>query len=64
MNEFTWHRSDAVDKYQVTSDEQKESLSKIIHGEVKPNVAKVTEELKLELSGKHVSEMSNGPNIC
>ena len=34
VKEFTGHASDAVDKYQVTSEAQKEKLSKILHGEV------------------------------
>ena len=34
IKEFTGHVSDAVDKYQITSEAQKESLSKIIGGEM------------------------------
>ena len=35
IKEFTGHVSDAVDKYQITSEEQRENLSKIISG-IKP----------------------------
>ena len=45
VKEVTGHRSDAVDAYQITSDEQRESLSKIIAGETSKtceNVGKVT----------------------
>ena len=33
VNEFTGHNSDAVDAYQITSDEERKEISKIIAGE-------------------------------
>ena len=33
VKEFTGHSSDAVDKYQITSHQQHEKLSEIIHGD-------------------------------
>ena len=36
IKECTGHRSDAVNKYQVTSDSQKEACSRIVGGHVKP----------------------------
>ena len=51
VKEFTGHRSDALDAYQITSDDQRESLSKILAcpsapniGENKPEVSKATAE--------------------
>ena len=43
VKEYTGHSSDAVDQYQITSDEQRESLSKIIAGESheKPRMSEV-----------------------
>ena len=43
VKECTGHRSDAVDKYQITSDEQREQLCKIIREEPKTSVCEVTE---------------------
>ena len=45
VKEATGHRSDAIDKYQITSDEQREQMSKVIAGtSVKPcTVSKVTD---------------------
>ena len=33
VKEFTGHTSDAIDKYQVTSHDQREEISKVIHSE-------------------------------
>ena len=44
MKEFTGHRSDAVDAYQVTSHEQRQSMSEVVQGLDKPNVVKKSEE--------------------
>ena len=44
IKEFTGHVSDVVDRYQVMSDEEKESLSKILRGNKTPNeTEKLTE---------------------
>ena len=43
VKECTGHRSDAVDKYQVTSDEQHEKLSEIIREEPKVSVSEVAQ---------------------
>ena len=34
MKEFTGHVSDAIDKYQIMSNDQKEQLSKIVSGQM------------------------------
>ena len=35
VKEYTGHTSDAIDKYQITSDEQCEKLNSVISGEIK-----------------------------
>ena len=35
VKEYTGHMADAIDKYQITSDEQCEKLSSVISGEIK-----------------------------
>ena len=41
VKEFTGHRSDAVDCYQITSDKQRETLSNILSGNIDKNSGKV-----------------------
>ena len=48
VKEFTGHRSDAVDQYQITSDEQRQEMSEIIGGKKKQE--SVENVSKLELS--------------
>ena len=70
VKEITGHRSDAVDAYQVTSDEQRKMCSNIIQGQ---------KELKVQLNSpnrvRNESEVddkteqlranaSKGPKIC
>ena len=65
MKEFTGHRSDAIDKYQVTSNAQRETISKIIGGyELKVADEKTckTDETNLELKVKETKE--NGELFC
>ena len=60
IKEFTGHSSDAVDKCQITYDQQKENLSKVLHGEIN-NITKENREPNLEVT---VKEQSEGvPNI-
>ena len=48
IKEFTGHLSDAIDNYQVTSDQQRENISKVIGGEVNETVISCKEsELKV-----------------
>ena len=47
VKEATGHSSDAIDKYQITSDEQREMMSKIIAGDVPNNVREV-ESIRVE----------------
>ena len=56
VKEFTGHSSDAVDEYQVTSDEQREMLSKIIAGKKEQTIPIPS----LDLS---VSDKQEGSNI-
>ena len=41
IKESTGHTSDTVDKYQITSDEQRELMSKVIAGRHKPQVKEI-----------------------
>lgn len=60
IKEFTGHSSDVVDKYQITSDQQKDNLSKVLHDEIS-NITKENREPNLEVT---VKEQSEGvPNI-
>ena len=45
VKEFTGHRSDALDAYQITSDDQRESLSKILACPNAPNKAEKVNEV-------------------
>ena len=51
VNEFTGHSRDAVDAYQITSDEEKKEISKIIAREYikKSSVNKIQQPNLLEL---------------
>ena len=46
VKEFTGHRSDAIDKYQITSDTQCEQLSKIISGKNPSETCQISVEPK------------------
>ena len=69
VKEATGHRSDAVDSYQITSDEQRQSLSKIIAGGASSTVS-VNPENVVETEPqviKEVNVVSDGPStnkIC
>ena len=67
VKKFTGHKSDAIDKYQVTSDEQREVLSKVISGEKVcesgSNDVQI-EEPKLEVNVKKINDSSIGPQVC
>ena len=63
IKEFTGHSSDAVDKYQVTSDMVKESLSKILRGENKENTTRKS-DASLEVTVKQNSQSNGNPTMC
>ena len=44
VKEYSAHRSDAVDQYQITSNKQKENISKVLVGENEPKTKCGTEE--------------------
>ena len=49
VKEFTLHASDAVDKYQITSDDQRRQISNVISGEsVKKSVEKEPSKVSIE----------------
>ena len=52
VKEFTGHVSDAVDKYQITSDEQRETISKIIRGEKCTEVPKPSRQMEISVQDK------------
>ena len=52
IKEYTGHKSDAVDNYQVTSDDQRESLSVILQGGRKDENQTVMTETPLESQSK------------
>ena len=58
IKEFTGHSSDAVDAYQITSDEQRRSLSAIIGGNMSDKPKPITKECTLEVDIKHDSSVS------
>ena len=66
IKEFTGHRSDAVDTYQITSDQQRENLSKIIGGTHKENgvLSEVGGDVKLNetTSKKLIKDKSQKPS--
>ena len=64
IKEFTGHSSDAVDKYQITSDEQRKEMSSIISGNNEKEVAKQDNEKlePFEISSFEVTVNGDGPN--
>ena len=50
IKEFIGHKSDAVDQYQITSDMQRESLSKIIEGESSNSVIRNKIQIAKEMT--------------
>ena len=66
IKEWTGHASDAVDAYQVTSDEQRQKLSQVIAGSVPANVyssnkkKQMNDNCMLELS---IGEKSSNSNL-
>ena len=59
VKECTGHTSDAIDKYQITSVEQKKQVSKILAN--KPTVKVVNSDVKMQESSKE--SVGNVPNI-
>ena len=58
VKECTGHRSDAVDKYQITSEEQQQKLSKIIANEHVSNLDEVQDVVLEEEKQLNVVESS------
>ena len=62
VKEATGHRSDAVDKYQITSDKQREMMSKVIAGQHVDEVREVCQPQSIvkqsENAEKVVTEVS------
>ena len=56
IKEYTGHTSDAVDQYQITSDDQRKELSKIIGGGSKDKVAEKCTQNWLEMTVKECSQ--------
>ena len=52
VTEMFRHRSDAIDKYQVTSEFQKKHVSNMISNETEPKEAKVVESESEEICDK------------
>ena len=69
VKEATGHSSDAVDKYQITSDEQRAMMSRVIAGEHKDEVCEVTNPKPVE-TGQNVESneatitISQNKNAC
>ena len=63
VKEFTGHVSDAVDKYQITSDQQKKELSEIIGGRQAKSVVKQSKLVESDLEVK-VSEVGEKKLEC
>ena len=59
VKEFTGHSSDAVDSYQITSDEQRKHMSNIIHGSQNKDKSKKIEESNPQVA---ISVLSTGSN--
>ena len=74
IKEFTGHVSNAVDKYQLTSNDQREQISKIIGGECRSEskentsnenvVHKKQQDPSLEISVTRVDKEGNGMHAC
>ena len=62
IKEFTGHTSDAIDQYQITSDEQRKDMSRIISGEHGQNTGKNVESKPSQLEVK-VKNTSSGLNM-
>ena len=63
IKEFTGHGSDSVDKYSITSEKQKEDVSKIVQGETDKTNTKEKEQ-SLEVCVKQNSEGMVKPIMC
>ena len=57
MKECTGHKSDAVDKYQLTSDEQRQKLCEIISNESNCEVKEVSDMVNKENIEPNVSKV-------
>ena len=66
IKEFTGHTSDAVDLYQVTSDKQREVMSKIVGGEtgIKKKDKRALEDAGIEISVKEKSKVGTIEYCC
>ena len=64
VKEFMGHSSDAVDNYQVTSDEQRAQMSKIIQGGGSKNVSNRDSDAKLEVSMTNKCETGSMSCCC
>ena len=74
IKEFTGHASDAVDKYQVTSEAQKQEMSKIIGGakselkaieptkEISPSLEVIVKDSQMKTTGPCVTAVSQAPH--
>ena len=56
VKETTGHRSDVVDKYQITSDAQREQMSEIMCNDVENNVKEVRDTSVVEQNVKETTE--------
>ena len=71
IKDFMGHRSDALDKYEVTSEEQRQNISKIIAGELPSKIANVAlkpvekpQEAQLEVIIKNSQSPQKVPMAC
>ena len=64
VKEFTGHSSDAVDAYQITSDNQRAEMSNIISGGKKEKVSKKQQECQSEMEFSIVSNDGKKPIGC
>ena len=63
VKEFTGHCSDAIDQYQITSDKQRENISKVLSGPPKEKIEKL-QSSQFEISVKGEGKVGSDMGFC